>query len=171
MAIRSDSFSSVTEVTAFTRHLLDGHGAFDTITRPTLAELEKFIDRASAVLNIALSAAGFTPATVYANAVAKLACDDWVTVRATKFVELTQRGTGWSADEGSRTAAFTMQEDANAFVESMTLGFINLGIGQGSGKLSDGLAFTGIDAQELRADPTDSSLAQPHFTRGQWDNA
>ena len=110
MAIRADSFSSVDEVVAFTRHLLDGNLSFNTTTRPTLLNVEKFIDRASACINIALYREGFTPSNVYANAVAKLVCDDWVTMMATKFVELTQRGTGYNANEGSRTDAFNLQK-------------------------------------------------------------
>ena len=168
MAIRSDSFSSVSEVVGFTRHLLDGQSSFNSTTRPTLTELEKFIDRASGVLNVALSASGFTPSNVYNNSTAKLACDDWVTQRAAKYTELTQRGTGYSADEGSRTAAFS-PEEAREFVSQMATGFINLGVPQAI-TMSDGLYFTGIDAQADRSDPNDASKAQPLFRRGMFDN-
>ena len=169
MTIRADSFSSAAEVTAYTRHLLDGQSAFNSTTRPTVTELEKFIDRASGVLNVAIAAAGFTPATIIANSTAKLACDDWVTQKATKYVELTQRGTGYSADEGSRTAAFDMGSDANEFIKMNALGFVRLGISQGY-KMSDGLAFTGLDAQADRSDPDDTSLEQPLFSRRKFDN-
>jgi hypothetical protein len=168
MAIRSDSFSSVDEVKGYTRHLLDGHSTFDALTRPTLTEVEKFIDRSSALLNLALASAGFNPSDIYSNAVAKLACDDWVTMRAVKYVELTQRGTGYNADEGSRTAAF--QNDAAEFVDAMTYGFVNLGIEQGISSTSAGLNFTALDAESLRQDPSDSSKAQPMFTRKGFDN-
>jgi len=169
MTIRADSFSSSAEVTAYTRHLLDGQSAFNSTTRPTLTEVEKFIDRASGVLNVAIANAGFTPATVYANSTAKLACDDWVTQKAVKYVELTQRGTGYSAEEGSRTAAFDMGEDATAFIKMNALGFIRLGVSQ-TNKLSDGLAFTGLTVQADRSDPDDTSLEQPLFTRRRFDN-
>ena len=169
MAIRADSFSSTTEVKAYTRHLLDGQSAFNSTTRPTGTEVEKFIDRASGVLNVAIAQAGFTPATLRANSTAKLACDDWVTQKAVKYVELTQRGTGYSANEGSRTAAFDMQADATEFVSLNSLGFIRLGITQGN-KLSSGLAFTGMTAQKDRTDPDDTGIVQPMFERGQWEN-
>lgn len=168
MAIRSDSFSSVEEVRGYVRHLLDGHTTFDSSTRPTLTEVEKFIDRSSALLNVALAAAGFSPAAIYANAVAKLACDDWVTIRAVKYVELTQRGTGYNADEGSRTAAFT--NDTAEFIEMMSDGFINLGIAQTAASTADGLNFTAMDVESERADPSDTSKAQPLFTRKGFDN-
>ncbi len=168
MAIRSDSYSSVDEVKGYTRHLLDGQSTFTTTTRPTLTEVEKFIDRSSALLNVALSAAGFTPAAIYANAVAKLACDDWVTMRAVKYVELTQRGTGYNADEGSRTAAF--KNDTAEFIEMMSDGFANLGIAQSAGNTSAGLSFTAMTVESQRDDPSDTSLAQPLITRKGFDN-
>jgi len=169
MTIRADSFSSTAEVKAYTRHLLDGQTAFNSTTRPTATELEKFLDRVSGVLNVAISQAGFTPSSVYGNSTAKLACDDWVTQKATKYVELTQRGTGYSAEEGSRTAAFDAGKDANEFVSMNSLGFVRLGISQGY-KMSDGLAFTGMDAQSVRSDPDNTALEQPKFERGQWSN-
>lgn len=168
MAIRADSYSSVDEVIAFTRHLLDGQLSFNTTTRPTLANVEKFIDRASACINIALYSEGFTPAAVYANAVAKLTCDDWVTSMATKYVELTQRGTGYNANEGSRTAAFTLQEDAHEFVCANALGFQRAGVTR-TIQLSAGLEFTGLTVQDQRDDPDDTTKEQPFAMRKQWD--
>lgn len=169
MAIRADSFSSTSEVKAFTRHLLDGQSAFNSTTRPTATELEKFIDRASGVLNVAIAKAGFTPSTVYANSTAKLSCDDWVTNKATRYVELTQRGTGYSEREGSRTASFDMQDEATEFISINSLGFVRLGLSQGK-KLSDGLSFTGLTAQADRSDPDNEALEQPFAKRYQWDN-
>jgi hypothetical protein len=169
MTLRGDSFSSTAEVTAWTRTLLDGQTAFNSTTRPTATELEKFIDRASGVLNVALSNAGFTPSAVYNNSTTKLACDDWVTQKAAMYVEITQRGTGYNTAEGSRLAAFNMGPDAIEFVNMNSLGFVRLGVSQGK-KLSDGLAFTGLAAQKDRTDQDDTSLEQPVFKRHQFDN-
>ena len=168
MSIRGDSYSSAAEVTAFTRHLLDGQVSFNSTTRPNLTELEKFIDRSSGLLNVALSAAGFAPSRIYANSTAKLACDDWVTTRATKYVELTQRGTGYSDEEGSRTAAF--KNDTAEFISMMAEGFVNLGITQTVASTADGLQFTGMTVESERSDPDDTSRAQPIFTRHGFDN-
>lgn len=170
MAIRGDSFSSVAEVVAFTRHLLDGQSTYNSTTRPTVTEVEKIVDRASGVLNSALANVGFSPLAVYANSTAKLACDDWVAQESAKQVELAQRGTGYGGNEGSRVAAFNLKRvNASDFIDSQKLGFVRLGIAQNY-KMSDGLAFTGLDAQSVRTDPTDTSLEQPKFTRGQWDD-
>jgi len=169
MTLRADSYSTAAEVTAFVRHLLDGQASFNSTTRPTLTELEKFIDRASGVLNNALLGAGFSPSAVIANSTAKLACDDWVTMRAADYTELTQRGTGYSEADGSRIAAFrSLYKQASEFIKELRPGLVEAGITQ-SGRLSDGLQFTGLDAVSDRLDPDDSSLEQPIFTRRQFD--
>jgi hypothetical protein len=171
MAIRGDSYSSTSEVKSFTRHLLNGQSTWNSTTRPTLTDVEKFIDRASGVLNLALAAGGFTPSVVYANSTTKLAADDWTTARASEYAELTHRGVGYSDAEGSRTAAFrNLTKSANEFVAANSLGFVRLGVTQAY-KMSDGLAFTGMDAQSERSDPDDTSRAQPFATRHQFDNA
>lgn len=168
MTIRSDSFSSLAEITAFTRHLLDGQSAFNSTTRPTVTELEKFIDRTSGRLNIALSKAGFTPSAIYANSTAKLACDDWVTNYAARYVELTQRGTGYSENEGGRLPAFELLGTADEFVNSNKPGFVLLGISQNY-RASDGLQFTGMIVASDRTDPEDTNLEQPVFKRNQFE--
>jgi hypothetical protein len=170
MAIRADSYSTTSEVKAYTRHLLDGQSTFNSTTRPTLTDLEKFIDRASGILNLALATYGFMPAAVRANSTAKLPADDWVTARAAEYAELTRRGTGYSDGEGSRTGTFaSLSKRANEFVKANSLGFIRLGVAQAN-KMSDGLAFTGQTAQADRADPSDTSLEQPLFRRRIFDD-
>ena len=170
MAIRGDSFSSVNEVLAFTRHLIDGYTTYNSTTRPTLTEVEKFIDRASGVMNAALATEGFSSSAIRANSTAKLPCDDWVAQEAVKQVELTQRGMGYGGQEGSRLAGFNMnKKDAIDFVCENKLGFVRLGIAQ-TYKSSDGLAFTGLDVQADRSDPDDNTLEQPKFSRGKWDS-
>jgi len=171
MTLRADSFSSLAEVTAFTRHLLNGQSAYNSTTRPTLTEVEKIVDRASGVMNVALQIGGFSSANVRANSTAKLNCDDWVTQEAAKQVEMTQRGVGYNAGEDSRVAAFNMtRKNAADFVAEHKLGFIRLGIAQ-TYKMADGLAFTGLDAQGIRSDrDNNTTIEQPKFTRGQWEN-
>lgn len=167
--LRTDSYSSQAEVTAFTRHLLHGQSAFNTTTRPTEVELVKFIDRASGVLNVALAAQGLT--TPITNSTAKLMCSDWVTAQASMYVEMTQRGTGFSAGEDSRVSYFRgLHERATEFAKQSALGFVRLGVVQTT-KKSAGLLFTGETLQSDRADPDDSTLEQPLFTRKQFDTA
>jgi hypothetical protein len=155
---------------AYTRHLLDGHSSFDALTRPTVTELEKFIDRASGLLNNCILGAGFTPSVVAANSTAVLALDDWVTNQAAMMVELTQRAVGWTDDEGSRTGMFhSLASDACEYVDSLSDGWKNAGL-----TVADpahlGLTFTALDKRSERADPDSTTLEQPKFRRGQFDN-
>ena len=169
MAIRSDSYSSTGEVKAYTMHLLDGQSAFNSTTRPTSTQLEKFIDRASGLLNVALRGCGLTvPIT---NTTAKLACDDWVTNQSAAYVELTQRGAGFDGTENTRPGSFlNLNKSAQEFASAMCPGFRRLGVTQ-SDKISDGLQFTALDARDERSDPDDSALRQPFFERGKWDDS
>jgi len=170
MAIRGDSYSTTSQVLAYTRHLLDGESAFNSTTRPTNTELEKFIDRASGVLNTQIWGNGFNPATVSANSTAVLSLDDWVTNRAARMVELTQRGTGYGDGEGSRLVGLSsLLNDAPEFVANSALGWERAGIAIADPK-SQGLAFTAIDKRSQRADPTDTTREQPTFIRHQFDN-
>lgn len=164
MALRADSYGSVAEVTAFTKHILDGQSAFNSTTRPTLTEVEKFIDRSSSYVNVALRTNGF--AAPVTNSTAVLMLDDWVVDKASLLTELTQRGAGFSEADVSRTASFrAIADDAMEFISDNVLGLKRLGLTV-SEKLSDGLAFTALDDQDRRADPDDSTLEQPMFTRG-----
>jgi hypothetical protein len=169
MTIRSDSYSSTAEVTAFTRHLLRGAVSFNSTTRPTSTEVEKFIDRASGVLNAAIAERGFAPSAVIANSTAKLLCDDWVTTNAAKYVEMTQRGAGYGDQQGSRTAVFSnLYKSAQDFMDANKLGIQRLGVTQAY-PLSAGLAFTALGDKADRQDPQDTTIEQPFFERGQFD--
>jgi len=167
MAIRDDSYGSVDEVVALTRRLLEGESTFNTRTVPTGTEVEKFIDRASATMNVALERAGFsTPVT---NTTAKLLIDDWVVARSAEYVEMTRGGIGFTTAQGTRIVAIKeLHKKAKEFVNENSLGFKRLGVGVDH-KTSEGLAFTALDAQADRADPDDSDLEQPKFKRGLFD--
>lgn len=161
------NYGSVDEVVAFTRHLLDGQTTFNSTTRPTHTDVAQFLRRASGQLNSALAVAGFTVPVTQGDA--RAAIDDWTIARTVEYIELTQRGVGYSDGEGSRVSAFrNISKSANAFVKENSLGWKRLGAAVGSAA-SQGLSFTGLDALSQRADPDDTSLAQPVFRRGLFD--
>ena len=163
MATGANSYGSVGDVLAFTRHLLDGQGAFNESTRPTLAEVEAMIDRASAALNAALAGEGLAVPVTQADA--RLACEEWVIARVAGMVELTRQAQGWSGDESSRVARFLgLHAPARAFARASALAFKRLGCAVGD-ESAQGLAFTGEDAPAGRPDRADPSVAQPRFRR------
>ena len=165
MALRSDTYGSIDAVKALTRHLLDGAASFSAQTRPTLTEVESMIDRWSAVLNVALINREVT--TPVSNDVARLVCDQWVIRQAAAEVELTQRGTGWNEEEGSRLSALRM-DDGRKTADSVAAVLRQLGIVT-EGDASDGLTYTGLDAQRLRPDARYTGYEQPLFRRHQFD--
>lgn len=166
MSLRTDSYGTVVEVRALTRHLLDGHANFDDATRPTITDVETFLNRASGVLNSALASSGFSvPIT---NSTAKLSCDEWVVTQAARAAELTQRGTGYSEAEGSRLAGFS-QKSAMAWVKEMAAAFQGLGLSASGSPAHEGLTFTGLIVRRDRSDPDNTGYEQPKFYRGQFD--
>lgn len=167
MAISASSYSSVAEIVAMTRHVLSGSQAYSSNTRPTLTEVERFIDRVSGVLNSALAEAGFSVPLTQATAV--LACADWVTTKTTQLVELTQPGFGFAEGMGSKKGAGSLYEDACKFVKSNALGWKRLGATV-SHATSEGFIYTGMDTRAERADPTNTTREQPKFRRGLFDN-
>lgn len=169
MAIRADSYGTVDEVAAIARSLLRGRSTFNATTTPTVTEVEKFIDRASAKLNVALQNKGLS--IPISNSTAKLDCDDWVVVKAAQFAELTLRGSGQRQPDGTSRFDFLagLAGDAAEFVEEQRLGWIRLGVGVGA-PLSQGVQNTAETIQKDRVDPDNKSLEQPKFKRGQWDN-
>ncbi len=161
MAIGANSYGSTTGVLAFTRHLLDGQSTFNSTTRPTLAEVEAMIDRASAALNLALAGAGLAVPVTQPDA--KLACDEWVIARVVGMVELTRQAQGWSGDEGSRAGGFIgLHAPARAFAQANALAFKRLGCAVAD-ESAQGLTFTG------ETDPDDPSAAQPRFRRDMFE--
>lgn len=171
MAIRDDSYSSVGEVLAVVRRTLDGAATFDTITRPTRTEVEKFIDRASGTLNICLQGAGFS--TPISNSTAKLALDDWVTAKAAMWVELTQAGDGLSGFGPNNRAEYIASLMGEAlelcenpiFIEGLKEAGVTV-----SRDSSEGLTFTALKTYSQRTDPTVTTREQPKFRRGLFDN-
>lgn len=165
MSIRADSYGNMTGVVAFTRHLLSGQSTFNTTTQPTGTEVEGFIDRASGHLNAVLAGNGLT--TPVSNTTAVLALADWVIWRAALDAESTQQRRSFGGEEGGPYDGLAVE--AGKFVAGQSLGWKRLGAAV-SQKASEGLQFTGLNAQAERADPDDTDLAQPAFKRGQWDN-
>ena len=161
MAISENSYGSVAEVQAFTRHLLDGQTNFNSTTRPMLTEVEGMIDRASAALNVALAGAGLdVPIT---QATAKLVCDEWATARVVTMVEMTRQSHGW--DGAPFDPLPGLADSALRFAQESARAFKWLGC-EVANAASEGLAFSGETESTDRADPVDTSLQQPRFKRG-----
>lgn len=165
MSIREDSYGSVAGVMALTRHLLDGAASYSTTTRPTLAEVEGFLDRWSAVLNVALLAAGVdAPVT---HEMIRLTADQFVIRQAAAEVELTHRGAGWGDTENTRARAL-MMTDADATAAAVALALRALDSPGVAGRTAAGLTYTALTPRTERR-MVDTGTERPMFTRGQFD--
>lgn len=82
MAIGANSYGSVEEVAALVQRYTN-NGAFEGSTRPTEAQVEKFIDRVSAIVNTLLAEQGF--AIPVDEADPKLVLDDFVVAQAVQL--------------------------------------------------------------------------------------
>jgi hypothetical protein len=169
MAIRGDSFSSVADIAAINRFVLENTSQFNSSTLPTHSEVEGFIDEVSGVLNVAISGGGFTPANIKANSTAKLSCDSFVRGYVSKYVQLSQPVNSIGEENEMAALKSVLAAKAHDFVDIMLPGWKKLGITV-SDNVSDGLKFTGETIQADRTDPDDSTLEQPKFSRGQWDS-
>jgi len=79
MAIGASSYGSVAEVAALCT-MYTSSGTFSASTRPTLTQVETFVDRVSGILNVILAREGF--ATPVSQADAKLVMDDFAVEHA-----------------------------------------------------------------------------------------
>lgn len=167
MTISANSYSSVDEVLAMTRHMLDGAPMFDEATRPSLTEVEGFIDQVSADLNDAIRACGL--AIPIAATGPKMSCDLWVRVRAAAMVELTQRSTGFDGGEDSRYKALwdLLDEDPFAWVEKRCQSWADQGVTM-TEAASGALTYTALSSHDNRSDPNSTTREQPMFRRRQF---
>ena len=98
--------------------------------------------------------------------VARLVCDQWVIRQTAAGVELTQRGTGWNEEEGSRLRALRMDDGAavaaSAVRRAEQLGILVEGAAEGSPSPAWNRNATG---------PTrfNTGYEQPLFVRRQFD--
>lgn len=146
MAIAASSYGSVAEVLAYTRHLLtDGNPTFTADTRPSLSEVERFLDRRSAILNACLAENGYT-VPVSTPQAARDILAHFAVQGAAADAELTARSAGASPEGGEdrREKQFLKEFDkACAFIAGAA--FASLGAPQARPSSSiAGIAFGGM---------------------------
>jgi hypothetical protein len=104
VAISANSYGSVAGVASYVKRLCNSSGTFDTGTKPTLIEVEGFIDQQSAKLNAWLVQSGYSIPVTQASA--KLILDLYANLGAAGLAELTQRNAGYGDEENERETEF-----------------------------------------------------------------
>lgn len=161
MALSPNSYGSVAGVAVYVARLTTDGGSFTASTRPTLAQVEGFLDQQSAVLNGWIAQAGYNVPITQSDAALILA--RYANIGAAGLVELTQAAAGYASDgEDSRENRFLSEfARAEAWIKSGALAA--LGVGQNTvGPGLSGLSVGGRSA-------TGAQL-KPIFTRTSFGN-
>lgn len=121
MTLDPNAYGSVTGVAAYVRRLSNSAATFDTTTRPTLIEVETFLNQCSDTLNGWLARSGYVIPVSQADAVNVLS--RYANLGAAGHVELSQRAGGYDADDENRreNKFLDMFMLAEAYIESGAL--------------------------------------------------
>jgi len=152
----ANSYGTVAEVAALTPGYTES-GDYDTTTRPTEAQVERFIDRISAVLNVILAGLGFSIPISQEDAAMMLA--EFVTDHAAYLCHGVNRAGPYapgSEQLRGRSPFEIIRKEAEAFLENHAAGIEALGATRSS-HMSDGLA--------CRTETDSGTTLEPPFQR------
>lgn len=125
MAIGANSYGSASEVAAMVPQYASS-GFFTASTRPTLTQVETFIDRVSALLNAVLAQQGFEVPVTQADA--KLVLDHFVVEEVADLCEAANRAGRFMQDRVRDRSRFRVVfDDCVSFIESQAEGLESLG--------------------------------------------
>lgn len=127
MAVATNTYGSVDEVAALTVMYTDD-GVYDLETRPTLGQVETFLDRVSAILNMVLAREGFSVPVTQADAA--LALDDFAVEHAAYLCHSVNRAGPYvpgNEQLRGRTAFEVIREAAASFIQEWAGGLEALG--------------------------------------------
>lgn len=168
MAIGANSYGSTAGVAAFVPNYVSG-GNFTAGTRPTLAQVEGWIDSISGILNSILAEAGFT--VPVADDDVKDALDFFVNQEVASVCEGVN-GSGrfgpTSKQVGKQGRFALMLEDVKAFVDGNKAGFERLGAERAYDTTSS-IAFRDTDESGEAVAPLFERKAFGDTTR-EWDS-
>ena len=162
MGIRSRSYGSTDEVAAMTPRFADATTRlFTSATRPTLAQVEKFIDRVSGILNILIAEQGFTIPVAQADA--KLALDQFVIGQCADLVNYTNSAGRFFQDKNLTTGPWqAIQREAAEFIGKHAEGIAKLGATQ---------AVAGLNGLDFCETDDAGDAVEPWFSRKQFGNS
>lgn len=144
MTIGLNSYGTVAEVAALTRRYTT-NGYFDVDTRPSVAQVEKWIDNASATLNVMLAKAGFTVPITQADA--KAACGEIVVEVVVDLCHAANSAGRFYTDRALERGVSPMKvlrQEMADWVELQAPGLENLGATR-STSLLGGMAYRDTD--------------------------
>jgi hypothetical protein len=139
------SYGSAATIASLVPRYANGSGAFDTVTKPTLAQVGIFINEVSGVLDISLATAGLTIPVTQTTCV--LALDMFVNQEVAAIVEgINGSGRfGPNQKSGGTPSRYNLiLKDVDAFVKQNAIGFERLGAAR-SYAVTAGMAYRDTD--------------------------
>lgn len=135
MAIGAHSYGSVAEVAALVPKYTSS-GSFGVGTRPTEAQVEKFIDRVSGIVNVLLAEQGFSIPVSQADA--KLALDELVVEAVIDLCHAANSAGRFFTDRSLRgqSPLKVLRRELDEWIEDHAAGLENLGATRTTSKLS-----------------------------------
>lgn len=160
MTLSANAYGSVAGVAVYVRRLTE-NGVFTSATRPSVAEVEGFLEDRSAILNGWIAMAGY--AAPVTNAIAVQALGSYANLGAAGLVELTQAASGYDADgEDTRENRFLAEfRAAKAWIESGALGAL------GETQTTPGMGLAGLS---VGGRTSGGQKLRPIFTRTGFGN-
>ena len=159
MSIATNSYGTVEEVGALTPRFTN-NGAYDGSTRPTLAQVESWINRVSSTLNIVLAENGFRIPVTQSDCALTLAL--FVATEVADLCNYANSAGRFFQNQNYTTGPWqAIQKEAADFIAKHATGFEKLGATRTT------LGLNGLDA---RITDDDGDALEPMFTRAQFGN-
>lgn len=160
MSVGANSYGSASDVAALTPRFCNASGAYDTTTRPTLAQVEHWIDGVSSTLNLLLAEQGFEIPLSQADCV--LTLSQFAAIEVADLCNYANSAGRFFQNETYTTGPFqAIQKEAASFIEEHAAGFAALGEDWSAGGLNGLDACTTDDAGDA---------IEPMFARKQFGN-
>jgi hypothetical protein len=161
MGVSANSYGSPDEVAALTQRFTDPNThLFTPTTRPTLAQVEEFIDRVSGILNVLLAGQGFSIPITQSDA--RLALAQFVVTECADLVNYANSAGRFFTEKNLGSSPWhAILKDAEEFISQNASGFEALGA------IRVRSAVIGLKAT-TRNDAGD--VIEPFFDRKQFGN-
>jgi len=145
MAIHANSYGSAAEVAALSQ-MWTASGVFSTTTRPTLAQVESFIDQISGIMNIALSKQGFSIPITQEDAV--MAIKSITNQLVSDLVQAANSSGRFFTDRALAAGIsplMMIRREISDWVLDQATGLVNLGVPQVGSTSTDYIGFRDTD--------------------------
>lgn len=150
MATSERSYGAASDVAALTPRFTT-NGSYDSSSRPTLSQVDAWIDQVSAILNVLLAEANFTIPVTQKDVA--LLLKHFVATEVADLANYANSAGRFFSDKNMTTGPWqAIQSEAAKFISEHAEGLQNLGAGRSVAGL-DGLAFNETDDEGDEIEP------------------